>query len=572
MITFNLGSYQNGVESALAELRQERLLERIWQGDHTVWKPDPTEISNRLGWLHSPSTMPAALPEIQALVAAARQAGYTQALLLGMGGSSLAPEVFQKTFGAQPGYLELSVLDSTAPGAVLRASRRFEPRRSLYIVSTKSGGTVETFSFFKYFYNQVAEAVGREGVGEHFIAITDPGSRLAEIGREYGFRAVLLNDPNIGGRYSALSYFGLLPAALLGVDIARLLERAEVVASRPGDIPQPDDQAVLLGVVLGELAKAGRDKLTLLAAPQIASFGDWLEQLIAESTGKEGRGILPVVGEHPGPPQVYAHDRLFVSLQLEGDPQQEDLLQALQTAGHPVLRVQLRDCYDLGAQFFLWELATAVAGSRLGINPFDQPDVEAAKVLARQMLSAYQAQGALPVSQPDLEVDGLRLYADLGLRQAQSVQDAVPGEALGVFLSQAQPGAYLAIQAYVQPGEAVDLALAELRSRLRLHTRLATTVGYGPRFLHSTGQLHKGDAGRGLFLQITADSSQDAPIPDEAGSPSSAVSFGTLIAAQALGDRQALLNARRRVLRIHITGSVAAGVLGLARALEGAVR
>jgi glucose-6-phosphate isomerase len=258
VITFNLGSYQSNLEAALGELRHERILERIWQGDHTVWQPDPSEVSNRLGWLHSPQAMPAALPQIQALVDSVRRAGYTQALLLGMGGSSLAPEVFQKTFGAQPGFLELRVLDSTDPGAVLDYSRQFDPPRSLYVVSTKSGGTVETFSFFKYFYNQVIQAVGREHAGEHFIAITDPGSRLAEIGREYGFRAVILNDPDIGGRYSALSYFGLLPAAA---------HRSQDAAS----------QAAILGLALGELAKTGRDKLTLLPSPQLASFGDWLE-------------------------------------------------------------------------------------------------------------------------------------------------------------------------------------------------------------------------------------------------------------------------------------------------------
>ncbi|HSF82865.1 MAG TPA: hypothetical protein VLA49_16645 [Anaerolineales bacterium] len=567
MIAFNLGQYQNRIEAALIEMRQERILERIWWHDHTVWKPEPEEISNRLGWLHSAGTMRSALPEIQALVDSVRQAGYTQALLLGMGGSSLAPEVFRKTFGVQPGYLDLAVLDSTDPGAVLAYARQFDPARSLYIVSTKSGGTVETFSFYKYFYNQALEALGSERAGEHFIAITDPGSRLAEIGREHGFRAVFLNDPHIGGRYSALSYFGLLPAALVGLEVSTLLERAHALASQSKKPRESDDQGAILGAALGELAKAGRDKLTLLVSPQIASFGDWLEQLIAESTGKGGQGILPVVGEQLGPAEVYGQDRLFVSIQLEGDPQPEEALQALEGAGHPLVRVRLQDKYDLGGQFFLWELATAVAGYRLSINPFDQPDVEAAKVLARQMVSAYQAQGSLPEPEPDLVAGGLRVYADPQLAGDLGQERASPAQALLAFLEHAQPGAYLALQAYVQPSAEVGAALTALRHQLQAYTRLATTVGYGPRFLHSTGQLHKGDAGLGFFIQITADSPEDAPIPDEAGSPGSSISFAVLKAAQALGDRQALLEAGRRVLRFHFTSDVAAGLLELRRAL-----
>lgn len=566
MITFNLGPYQQQVEAALGELHQEHILGRIWSHDHTVWKSDPTEITNRLGWLHSIEVMQGALPEIQALVAAVRAAGYTQTLLLGMGGSSLAPEVFQKVFGVQPGYLDLAVLDSTDPGAVLKYARQYEPERSLYIVSTKSGGTVETLSFFKYFYNQVVEELGTQRAGEHFIAITDPGSRLAEMGLEYNFRAIFLNDPNIGGRYSALSYFGLLPAALLGVDLALLLQRAQAVAHKSKDFVgsfSSGNQAALLGAVLGELAKVGRDKLTLLSSPELTSFGDWLEQLIAESTGKQGRGILPVVGEQPGPPDVYAPDRVFVHLQLAGDRGQE-------RAGYPVLQVMLQDLYDLGGQFFLWELATAVAGYRLGINPFDQPDVEAAKELARQMVAAYQEHGKLPESQPDLDVAGLSLYADPQLAEYLQAHASTAGEALLAFIRQTQPGAYITLQAYVQPTVEIDAVLVELRGRLRAYTRLATTVGYGPRFLHSTGQLHKGDAGLGLFIQITADSPQDVPIPDQAGSASSSISFGVLKTAQALGDRQALLDAGRRVLRIHFSTDVVAGILELAQVLKAA--
>ena len=558
-----IGRYQSSVDIALNEMGEQRIIERIWAHDYTVWKPEPEEISNRLGWLEIIEPMQAQIPRMQALVEAVREDGCTHALLLGMGGSSLAPEVIRKTFGVRDGYLDLAVLDSTDPGAVLSAAERLDPSKTVFIVSTKSGGTVETLSFFKYFYNMVAETVGLKNAGKRFIAITDPGSKLEDIARQYNFRDVLLNDPNIGGRYSALSYFGLLPAALVGVDLEKLLDRAAQAAAsfkRSSTAAVNNNQAEYLGAVMGELAKAGRDKLTLFLSQEIASFGDWIEQLMAESTGKEGAGILPVVSEIIGKSDRYGEDRLFVHLKLDGDGTYETALRDLESAGHPVVTLSLDDAYDLGAQMFLWELATAVAGSRLGINPFDQPNVEAAKVLARQLVADYQEGGELPFPEPSQQSDGISVYGDI-------LADS-PGGTLETFLAGAQPGAYVALQAYVNPTTEIGAALSDLRSRICDRTRLATTLGFGPRFLHSTGQLHKGDAGRGLFIQFTADDPQDVDIPDQAGSDDSSITFGLLKSAQVLGDAQALDDAGRQVIRFHLGGDANAALAHLARAVE----
>ncbi|MCJ7594230.1 MAG: hypothetical protein MUO52_05595, partial [Desulfobacterales bacterium] len=389
----SLGPFQAAVEAALKEMRNGKIMDRIWAHDHTVWKDDPTEISNRLGWLHSPEVMVDAVPEITAFTEELRSDGYTHALLLGMGGSSLAPEMFRLTFGVREGYLDLAVLDSTDPEAVLAHAERLNPAETLFIVSTKSGGTVETFSFMKYFYNECCRSVGIENGGRHFIAITDPGSGLESTAKALKFRKIFLNDPNIGGRYSALSYFGLVPAALIGVDLAVLLERASAMASSAKGCNFSEgggDNPAWLGATIGELAKAGRDKLTLIASPPISAFGAWVEQLIAESTGKDGKGVLPVNGEMLAGPETYADDRLFVYLRLESDATHDAKIAAIETSGHPVMRLIPADLYDLGGQLFLWEMATAVAGQVLGINPFNQPDVESAKVLARRMMASYE--------------------------------------------------------------------------------------------------------------------------------------------------------------------------------------
>ena len=565
----SLGEFNSTVENTLMQIRDHKIMNRIWAYDHTVWKDDPSDISNRLGWLHSPDVMKDAIPEISALVGEVRSAGFTNALLLGMGGSSLAPEMFRFTFGVKEGYLDLAVLDSTDPGAVLEYSNRLDPAKSLFIVSTKSGGTVETTSFMKYFYNQVSDVVGLEKTGEHFIAITDPGSSLERAAKELNFRKTFLNDPNIGGRYSALSFFGLVPAALIGMDIDSLLENAAIMARNSEGCNCPvagDNAGAWLGAIIGELAKAGRDKLTLITSPAISHFGAWVEQLIAESTGKEGKGILPVDGENLAPAAIYANDRLFVYLRLENDSTHDAKLKELSDAGHPVVQINLQDLYDLGGECFRWEMATIVAGHLMGINPFDQPNVESAKVLARQMVSAYQKEGRLPELAPSLETDGVLIYASFSASNLE--------EAFNTFLAQANPGnneasgrSYIAVQAYIKPSDDTYAALKQLRTELQLKNRMATTLGYGPRFLHSTGQLHKGDGGHGLFIQITADMPEDSPIPDHAGGKESSISFGTLKMAQALGDRQALIDGGRNVIRFHIGKNVVSGLTQLVKVL-----
>ncbi|MFZ0545902.1 MAG: hypothetical protein WAM60_10720 [Candidatus Promineifilaceae bacterium] len=520
-----LGSYQTAVNQAISDLTSQNILNRIWNHDYTVWEPDPEEITNRLGWLHLPQKMVDNLDEIQSLVDAVKADGYTHALLLGMGGSSLAPEVFSKTFGPDSDGLTLQVLDSTNADAINDYAKSLEFSRTLFIVSTKSGGTVETQSFFKYFYNQVVGELGKESAGEHFVAITDPGSKLEKQAQTYHFRQTFLNDPNIGGRYSALSYFGLVPAALVGVDVALLLQRAAAMTG-----PEGNDAGAELGAIMGVCAKNGRDKITIVTSSPISSFGDWVEQLIAESTGKIGKGILPVVGAPVGPPDVYSSDRLFVHLRLAGDQRDTQALAALAAAGHPIVQIEMADKYDMGGQFFLWEMATAVAGYLIGIHPFNQPNVESAKKRATAMVNAYQEKGQLP----------------------KSDSEPLITEKLIEFLSHAKPGDYIAIQAYVQPTAEMDNTLQSLRLLLRKRTKLAVTVGYGPRFLHSTGQLHKGDGGNGLFVQFTSEAAETVAIPETAGEDASAITFNVLITAQALGDGQALRDENRRVIHFHL--------------------
>ncbi|MBS1251253.1 MAG: Transaldolase [Anaerolineales bacterium] len=561
-----LAQYEDAVNAAIAEIVEDEIMTRSWSRDHTVWQSEPTEITNRLGWLHIPQVMMENVGRLKSLAEHVQAEGYTHVLLMGMGGSSLAPELFSKVFADEAG-LDLNVLDSTDPAAVRAYQEQLDPTRTLFIVATKSGGTAETLSFFKHFYNWTADAMGADAMGAdaaslsagrrqaggRFVAITDPGSKLVALADEYGFRTTFCNDPNIGGRYSALSFFGLAPAALVGVDVQRLLDSALTAACNcESCVAAEDNLGAQLGAILGELAKAGRDKLTLVTSSEIASFGGWVEQLIAESTGKSGTGILPVVGEPLGAPDVYGDDRVFVHVHLEGDTSDDDALAALEEAGHPVVRIHLRDRYDLGGQFFLWEMATAVAGHRLGIHPFNQPNVEAAKVQARKMIDEYTATGKLPEQTPALTTNGFEVHGDVA---ADSVSGAVDE-----FLKQAEAGDYISLQAYVPPTEGTESLLRSLQAALRDKTKLATTVGFGPRFLHSTGQLHKGDAGNGLFIQFTSDPQEDVAIPDEAGSDASSITFGVLKLAQAMGDRQALLGEGRRVIRIHLGADAAGGL------------
>jgi transaldolase/glucose-6-phosphate isomerase len=542
-ISYHLGEAQGMVDAALAEMEQQQIVTRIWAHSYTVWSDSPAEISDRLGWLRIAETMRKDKGCIEALAQDLHKEGYTHAVVLGMGGSSLAPEVFGKLFHGSS--IKLSVLDSTHPDAVTALVHEIDPARTLFMVSTKSGTTTETLSFFKYFYNLLLDQVGEEKVGDHFIAITDPGSKLVKLANQYNFRAAYLNDPNIGGRYSALSYFGLIPACLVGADLTRLLRRGLEAMNNCGPhLPAAQNPGAVLGAIMGELAKAGRDKLTVIATPQAAPFADWLEQLVAESTGKVGKGIVPVVGEAVGSPDVYAADRLFVYLRLSDDDSHRAAVDALIAAGHPVIETQLRDVYDLGAHFFLWEFATAVAGARLGIHPFDQPDVESAKVQARKMMSQYMDTGKLPEIEIALQEGELSVAGDV---RAQSI-----AAAFNEFIAGGEAGDYISLQAYIQPSAAAEDALRAMQSALRDRTRLATTLGFGPRFLHSTGQLHKGDRGSGLFVQFVDKPATEALIPDEAGKEHASVPFSVLIDSQSLGDRQALLDAGRRVLRIHL--------------------
>ena len=480
---FSLSDYRKDVQKTVGQISDLRIFERLWEHDHTIWKPTPDEITNRLGWLHCPEQMPPNLSEISNLRNDLRRAGFEKALLLGMGGSSLAPDLFSKLFPAAPDALELLVLDSTDPGAILEKEAHLDPVKTIYIVSTKSGGTEETLSFFRYFYQKAVQAVGNVTAGDHFIAITDLGSKLVDLARKYLFRKIFLNDPNLGGRYSALSYFGLVPATLTGIDSGRLLDRAHEMSSLcSSDQRIQQNPAALLGASLGMLATLGRDKLTFINPPQLDGFADWAEQLIAESTGKEGKGILPVVGEELADPDVYGQDRVFVHLYLNRGSSQEapslsGRIAALEDAGHPVIHIPLLDVYDTGGQFLLWEIATAVAGFIMQINPFDQPDVEAAKVRARQMVSAYKSSGALPAQTPTLDTDQFAVFSS---HEAKSVHAA-----LRSFLEEAKSGDYIAVQAYLQPKSSTTAALRRLQSTsARKHTwrrRLVTVPVFSTR-------------------------------------------------------------------------------------------
>lgn len=566
----SLAGCQKGITAAETDFGNQRILQRIWQKDPSVWSEDPAEIADRLGWLDSPDNSMALADGIVDFVAALKEDGYTNALLLGMGGSSLAAEVFSRTFGAQAGYLDLEVLDSTHPGAVLEHARKCDPEKTLYIVSTKSGGTVETFSFMKFFYNQTMAAVGREKAGGHFIAITDPGSGLETAARQLGFRKIFLNDPNIGGRYAALSLFGIVPAALLGIDIKKLLKRAEwmVDSCRPEKSTAfGENTPARLGLIMGHLAACGRDKLTFITSERLASFANWLEQLIAESTGKGGRGILPVVGEKVMPPGGYGPDRLFVYLHWLDDHAQDPFVRELIAGGHPVVEILCRDAYDLGGEYFRWEMATAIACWRLGVQPFNQPDVEASKILAREILAEFSRQGKLPRPEAQFEFPGLKVYAGTQAGDGHEAWREFFGKNAREF--SAKSNEYISIQAYVQPDDNARQSLQQLRTILQQKYTTAVTVGFGPRFLHSTGQLHKGDAGKGLFVQILSRIEQDAPIPDHAGADTSRISFGTLLTAQAFGDRQALLASHRRVITFQFTADPHDGFAALARFFTG---
>ncbi|MCX6555038.1 MAG: glucose-6-phosphate isomerase [Candidatus Aminicenantes bacterium] len=555
----SLAVWKLGVAKAEVRLHAQRILERIWEKDYRIWGAAPAEIANRLGWLDCPETSLARADEIIDFVTTVRAEGFTRALLLGMGGSSLAAEVFSHSFAAKDGYLAMDILDSTHPEAVLEFATRLDPEKTLFIVSTKSGGTAETFAFMKFFYNQTVARSGEEKAGSHFIAITDPGSGLETTARQLRFRKIFLNDPDIGGRYSALSLFGIVPAALLGIDIKEILNRAAFMAlrskAREGNTP------ARLGVIMGHLADCGRDKITFITSAGLASFADWLEQLIAESTGKEGKGILPLVNEEILAPEAYAQDRFFVYIRLQDDHEHDQAMQSLLAAGQPMVEIVCRDVYEIGGEYFRWEMATAIAGWLMGIQPFNQPNVEAAKTRAREMLAEYSRTGTLPQPSAKFTAAGLKVYADSEAGDLKSWRDEFFGKDAHDFAAKGIQ--YIAIQAYMKPDEASGRALQNFRAQLRKKYKTAVSVGYGPRFLHSTGQLHKGDAGKGLFIQLLARIDRDAPIPDHAGADKATVSFGTLITAQAFGDRQALQENRRRVVTFQFARDLKTGFAAL---------
>ncbi|RCK72319.1 MAG: Glucose-6-phosphate isomerase [Anaerolineae bacterium] len=547
------------INETLEQLQRTRVIPRLWAHDHTLWSSEPTEITNRLGWLHCTEWMPNRLHQLTALVKGLQKENYRQAVLLGMGGSSLAPQVFRQVFGVQEGFLDLRVIDTTDPDTITREAEHLDYRRTIFIVSTKSGGTVETFSLFRYFYNRCLSELPENEIGAHFLAITDPGSTLAELAEKLRFRALFLNDPNIGGRYSALSLFGMLPAALVGVDLHTFLEQAAQAVQQSQEetlTPECQNPAAMLGAAIGAMALHGKDKITFLTSPSLESFGDWVEQLLAESSGKSGKGILPVVREPVGNPEEYGSDRFFVYLRLNGEETYDNLTLALQDRGHPVLILPLAGRYNLAEQFFYWEMATAIACHLLGVHPFDQPNVEETKALTRQLIAAFREKGKLTSTKPDFYNESVEVF---GITATAS-----PDEALQRFLAHAAPPAYIAIQAFLPYTAEIDQALQTLRAALRRQTRCAVTLGYGPRYLHSTGQLHKGDAGNGTFVQFTCDpQGNDLPIPDEFGSSHASLCFGDLKLAQALGDQQALLNQGRRVLRFHLKKDLSHNILSL---------
>lgn len=558
LVSERLGNYERAVMQRLVRMQRDGVIRRIWNHDHTVWKPHPDEIANRLGWLVAPQTMQRELPVIHQLVDDVRRDGYAHVRVLGMGGASLAAEVFQQAWEQSPGYLDCAVIDSTHPQAVLSARSELDLSRTLFIVSIKKYA-LETVSLFRYFYHAVAEVVGHQRAGAHFVAITDPGVWVNDLAEEYDFRHVCLNDPTLGGRYSPLTYVGLLPAALMGVDIDRFLTLAQSRQPRYGPgIDAAAHPGAWLGAVIGELARQGRDKLTLITSDRLDGFADWSEQLLAESTGKEGTGILPVVHEQPVSPAHYSADRLFIVLEDDVPPVDSAWMQGLIDRGHPVLRFRLETPFDLAEQFYLWCFATAVAGCCLNINPFDQPNVESTKEQTRHILDKIAKGDALPVQEHAVIDHDIEVYT---ARTGESIHDIVHA-----FLGSAKPGDYIALQAYASRTPTLDTALQDLRQTLHTHTGYPVTLGYGPRFLHSTGQLHKGDAGNGLFIQLTFQSDDDVRIPDQ--SEAAPLSFGTLIMAQALGDKLALETAGRRVIRFHLRQDSLPGIGSLIEAVQ----
>lgn len=563
------GELRTAVHAALGEWDRDGKLRRLWAKDATLWTG--ADESKWMGWLEIIDRSRAEAASYQAFAREVCDAGFAHALLLGMGGSSLCPEVLARTFGRQPGFPELLVLDSTDPSQVARFERRLDLARTLVIVSSKSGTTLEPNILKQYFFQRVREAIGDREAGSRFVAITDPGSQLEQAARKDGFRRIFFGVPAIGGRFSALSAFGLVPAALMGLDVARLLDRADAMRRACGpDGPIARNPGVTLGAIIGAAARQGRDKLTLIASPGLLDLGAWLEQLVAESTGKSGRAVIPVDREPLTTPDGYGSDRLFVYVRLAigADPAQDTAVQAIQRAGHPVARLDVRDAYELGAEFFRWEIATAVAGALLGINPFDQPDVEASKVVTRRLTSEFEQTGRLPAETPRCADGELRLLTDDRNAEAIDLASGGTGEVaawLKAHLNRLHAGDYFALLAYIEMSNEHEAVLTAMRRAVRDRKRVATCLGFGPRFLHSTGQAYKGGPDSGVFLQITCDEARDLPVPGQK------YTFGVVKAAQARGDFQVLSDRGRRALRVHLGADVRAGLERLRTLVEQAL-
>lgn len=549
---------QSLVDATLADWEANDKSGRLWRRDSSIWTG--ADEAEWLGWLEIADEQLEHSHELEQLARDARDEGFTHVLVLGMGGSSLAPEVLALTFGQADGRPELLVLDSTDPAQVEAFDERVDLERTLFIVSSKSGTTLEPNIFKEYFFSRVSRALGAEEAARRFIAITDPGSPLEEVALRDGFRHVAHGSKSIGGRYSALSSFGIVPGAVAGVDVRALLERAREMEQACGpQVPARENPGVVLGAVIGSAHDAGRDKLTIVASPAVRDLGAWLEQLLAESTGKQGKGVIPVDREPLAAPDGYGGDRLFVYLRLGSEPDagQDRAIDALARAGHPVVRIDVPTPADLGGQFFEWEFATAVAGAVIGVNPFDQPDVEASKIATLRLTDGYEETGSLPPEEPFFEGEGIRLYGAPPPTGDQTLQGY-----LGAHLARLGEGDYCALLAYLQMNGERERVLTEMRRLVRDRRRVATCVGFGPRFLHSTGQAYKGGPNSGVFLQITCDDPLDLEVPGRR------YSFGVVKAAQARGDFEVLVERGRRALRAHLGADIAAGLNTLRATIE----
>jgi len=551
----------NAVKATLEDWKKNDKVKRLWSRDASLWTN--TDESKWLGWLAVTEDQIANRQRFQKMAEEARASGFTHAVLLGMGGSSLCVEVLERTFGKSQGYPQILVLDSTDPAEIKAIELQLDLKKTLFIVSSKSGSTLEPNIFKQYFFQRLSDVVGASEAGKHFIAITDPGSHMQKVAEAGNFRHIFFGVPSIGGRYSALSNFGMIPGSIQGVDIAKLLDRAEEMSHACGSVvPADENPGVILGAILGTLQRAGRDKVTIFTSPGISDLGAWLEQLLAESTGKEGKGLIPVDREQIGPPDVYGKDRVFVYLRLESapDPKQDAAVESLEKAGQPVVRIAVPETYDLGQEFFRWEIATAVAGSVIGIDAFNQPDVEASKIETRKLTDQYEKSGSLPAETPILTESGMKLFTDernaAALKQSAG-SDATLNGYLRAHLARLKPGDYFAVLGYVQMNDTHESRLQSIRHAIRDKKRVATCLGFGPRFLHSTGQAYKGGPNSGVFLQITCDDAADLPVPGQK------YTFGIVKAAQARGDFQVLAERGRRALRVHIGADVAAGVAKL---------